>query len=102
MRLRRVPAVLAVAVLVALCTTQQPQPAPQTGHRGLPKPLVISTTNAPATPYASGVNLARDLKGALLTYEGAQHTVFLDGALPPAPAAPSPGGARDLCYRRSR
>ncbi|WP_414935497.1 alpha/beta hydrolase [Amycolatopsis sp. cmx-11-51] len=46
---------------------------------GLPRPLIISTTDDPATPYASGVNLARDLKGALLTFEGARHTVFLDG-----------------------
>lgn len=60
-----------------------PVPATSEVHRpdieGLPRPLVISTTNDPATPHASGVNLARDLKGALLTFEGAQHTVFLDG-----------------------
>ncbi len=60
-----------------------PAPATSEVHKpdieGLPRPLIISTTNDPATPYQSGVNLARDLKGALLTYEGAQHTVFLDG-----------------------
>ncbi|KZB82640.1 hydrolase [Amycolatopsis regifaucium] len=60
-----------------------PAPATSEVHKpdieGLPRPLVISTTGDPATPYASGVNLARDLKGALLTFEGAQHTVFLDG-----------------------
>ncbi|AUI63758.1 alpha/beta hydrolase [Amycolatopsis sp. BJA-103] len=60
-----------------------PVPATSEVHKpdieGLPSPLVISTTDDPATPYASGVNLARDLKGALLTFEGAQHTVFLDG-----------------------
>ncbi|MEC3980623.1 alpha/beta hydrolase [Amycolatopsis sp. H20-H5] len=46
---------------------------------GLPKTLVISTTNDPATPYRAGVNLAKALKGALLTFEGTQHTVFLQG-----------------------
>lgn len=60
-----------------------PVPATSEVHKpdidGLPRPLIISTTDDPATPYASGVNLARDLKGALLTFEGAQHTVFLDG-----------------------
>ena len=47
--------------------------------QGLPKTLVISTTNDPATPYQAGVNLAKGLKGALLTFEGTQHTVFLQG-----------------------
>ena len=46
---------------------------------GLPKTLVISTTHDPATPYQQGVNLARDIKGALLTFDGAQHTIFLEG-----------------------
>jgi pimeloyl-ACP methyl ester carboxylesterase len=46
---------------------------------GLPPVLVISTTNDPATPYQAGVNLAADLKGSLLTFEGTQHTVFLQG-----------------------
>jgi TAP-like protein len=46
---------------------------------GLPPVLVISTTNDPATPYESGVNLAKALKGGLLTYEATQHTVFLQG-----------------------
>ena len=44
---------------------------------GLAKTLVISTTNDPATPYQAGVNLAKGLKGALLTFEGTQHTAFL-------------------------
>ena len=43
--------------------------------RGLPKILVISTTNDPATPYQAGVDLAKQLGGALLTFEGTQHTV---------------------------
>ncbi|WP_225439766.1 alpha/beta hydrolase [Amycolatopsis eburnea] len=46
---------------------------------GLPKPLVVSTTHDPATPYRQGVSLAKDLDGVLLTYEGVQHTVFLQG-----------------------
>lgn len=44
---------------------------------GLPPVLVISTTNDPATPYQSGVNLANALHGGLLTFEGTQHTAFL-------------------------
>ncbi|RKT52747.1 alpha/beta hydrolase [Saccharothrix australiensis] len=46
---------------------------------GLPPTLVISTTGDPATPYRSGVNLAQALGGGLLTYEGNQHTVYLQG-----------------------
>ena len=39
----------------------------------------MSTTGDPATPYRAGVELARALGGRLLTYEGTQHTVFLQG-----------------------
>lgn len=46
---------------------------------GVPPVLVISTTNDPATPYEAGVSLAKAMDGALLTYEGTQHTVFLQG-----------------------
>ncbi|WP_246257325.1 alpha/beta hydrolase [Amycolatopsis anabasis] len=46
---------------------------------GLAPTLVISTTNDPATPYQAGVNLAKALKGGLLTVEGTQHTGFLRG-----------------------
>ncbi|MTD58133.1 alpha/beta hydrolase [Amycolatopsis pithecellobii] len=46
---------------------------------GLPPVLVISTTKDPATPYEAGVNLAKAMNGALLTFEGTQHTVFLQG-----------------------
>jgi pimeloyl-ACP methyl ester carboxylesterase len=60
-----------------------PVPATSKAHlpevRGLAPTLVISTTGDPATPYQAGVNLARDLKGRLLTYQGEQHTVFLEG-----------------------
>ncbi|HEX4222850.1 MAG TPA: alpha/beta hydrolase, partial [Pseudonocardiaceae bacterium] len=44
---------------------------------GLAPTLVISTTNDPATPYQSGVNLADALHGGLLTFESTQHTAFL-------------------------
>ncbi|MBV8993930.1 MAG: alpha/beta fold hydrolase [Pseudonocardiales bacterium] len=46
---------------------------------GLPTVMVISTTQDPATPYQAGVNLAKDIKARLLTYEGTQHTAFLQG-----------------------
>ena len=44
---------------------------------GLSPVVVISTTHDPAIPYQAGVNLARDLNGRLLTFEGTQHTAFL-------------------------
>jgi len=46
---------------------------------GLPRSLVVSTTGDPATPYQAGVDLAAALKGSLLTFEGTQHTVALQG-----------------------
>lgn len=46
---------------------------------GIPPLLVISTTGDPATPYEAGVNLAKALNSKLLTFEGVQHTVFLQG-----------------------
>lgn len=60
-------------------------PVPPTSgpHRasaaGLPPVLVVSTTDDPATPYQDGVDLAKELGGALLTYKGAQHTVVFEG-----------------------
>ncbi|HEX3589243.1 MAG TPA: alpha/beta hydrolase [Pseudonocardiaceae bacterium] len=51
----------------------------QPSAKGLPRVLVVSTTNDPATPYQAGVNLAKALGGALLTFEGTQHTAFLQG-----------------------
>ena len=44
---------------------------------GLAPVLVRGTSNDPATPYQSGVNLANALHGGLLTFEGTQHTAFL-------------------------
>ena len=46
---------------------------------GLPPVLVVSTTNDPATPYGAGVDLARQLGGTLVTFEGTQHTVVFEG-----------------------
>jgi pimeloyl-ACP methyl ester carboxylesterase len=46
---------------------------------GLPPVLVVSTTNDPATPYQAGVDLAKQLGGTLLTFEGTQHTVVFQG-----------------------
>ncbi len=56
--------------------TSQPH-VPQ--FAGLPPTLVISTTGDPATPYQAGVDLAKQLKGSLLTFRGTQHTVALTG-----------------------
>lgn len=46
---------------------------------GLPPTLVVSTTNDPATPYEAGVELAKQLGGTLLTFQGTQHTVVFQG-----------------------
>jgi pimeloyl-ACP methyl ester carboxylesterase len=45
---------------------------------GLPRILVISTTNDPATPYQAGVNLAKALGASLLTVDGTNHTAYLN------------------------
>ena len=45
----------------------------------LPPTLVVSTTGDPATPYQAGVDLAKQLKGGLLTFDGTQHTVVFQG-----------------------
>lgn len=42
--------------------------------------LVVATTNDPATPYAGGVSLSRQLSsGVLVTHEGEGHTVYAQG-----------------------
>ena len=60
-----------------------PVPPTSTPHEisspGLPPVLVVSTTNDPATPYQAGVDLAKQLGGTLLTFEGTQHTVVFQG-----------------------
>ncbi|MCV7162740.1 alpha/beta hydrolase [Mycolicibacterium brisbanense] len=41
--------------------------------------VVVSTTGDPATPYQAGVDLARQLDAALVTFNGSQHTVVFNG-----------------------
>ncbi|WP_054813315.1 alpha/beta hydrolase [Nocardia arizonensis] len=58
-------------------------PVPNTSdpHRlsvaGLPRTVVVSTTDDPATPYQAGVDLARQLNAVLITYRGNRHTAAL-------------------------
>nr|WP_245663342.1 alpha/beta hydrolase [Nocardia inohanensis] len=60
-----------------------PVPNTSTPHalsiQNLPKTVVISTTEDPATPYQAGVDLAKELGAALITYRGTRHTVSLSG-----------------------
>ncbi|WP_228717593.1 alpha/beta hydrolase [Allosaccharopolyspora coralli] len=56
--------------------TGDPEP-PEAGD--LPPTLVVSTTGDPATPYEAGVELSKALGGGLVTFEGTQHTAFLQG-----------------------
>ncbi|QUR69811.1 alpha/beta hydrolase [Mycobacterium spongiae] len=60
-----------------------PVPATSTPHPASPaapgKVVVVSTTHDPATPYQAGVDLARQLGGPLITFDGAQHTAVFDG-----------------------
>jgi pimeloyl-ACP methyl ester carboxylesterase len=60
-----------------------PVPATSTPHAAPPmapgKVVVVSTTHDPATPYQAGVNLARQLGGPLITYDGTQHTAVFNG-----------------------
>ncbi len=55
-----------------------PDPEQQAAdYAGLPRVLVISTTQDPATPYQAGVDLADALGAALLTVDGTSHTAYL-------------------------
>lgn len=56
--------------------TSTPHPASSPGPG---KVVVVSTTGDPATPYVAGVNLARQMGAALITFDGAQHTVVFNG-----------------------
>ncbi|WP_039796957.1 alpha/beta hydrolase [Nocardia araoensis] len=73
------------AAPLELCTAW-PVPNSSTPHRisvtGLPKTVVVSTTEDPATPYQAGVDLADQLGAALITYQGNRHTVALAGGVP--------------------
>ena len=44
------------------------------------KVVVVSTTHDPATPYQSGVDLARQLSASLISFDGTQHTVVFRGS----------------------
>lgn len=61
-------------------TPAQPlHPVPAT-TKGLPTIVVISTTGDPATPYANGVAVAKQIPGArLITNHGEGHTIFSQG-----------------------
>jgi pimeloyl-ACP methyl ester carboxylesterase len=60
-----------------------PVPPSSTPHAvsapGLVPIMVVSTTHDPATPYQAGVEVAGQLHGSLLTFEGTQHTVVFQG-----------------------
>jgi TAP-like protein len=60
-----------------------PAPPTSTPHDvpspGVGKVVVVSTTRDPATPYQAGVDLARELDAALITFDGTQHTVVFNG-----------------------
>ncbi|MFI9505428.1 alpha/beta hydrolase [Nocardia sp. NPDC052566] len=68
------------AAPLELCATW---PVPNTSEphqvsvRDLPKTVVVSTTEDPATPYQAGVDLAGQLGAALITFKGSRHTVAL-------------------------
>jgi len=47
---------------------------------GAPPIIVVATTNDPATPYAGGVSLSKQLSsGVLVTHKGEGHTVYAQG-----------------------
>jgi len=60
-----------------------PVPPTSTPHEldvpDLPTTVVVSTTNDPATPYQAGVELARQMRARLITFEGDRHTASLQG-----------------------
>lgn len=62
-------------------------PAPVTLAAGAPEApglapvVIISTTGDPATPYESGVALADQLGGSLITVEGDRHTAYLSAGI---------------------
>jgi pimeloyl-ACP methyl ester carboxylesterase len=56
--------------------TSTPHPASSPGPG---KVVVVSTTHDPATPYEAGVELARQMSAALITFDGTQHTVVFNG-----------------------
>jgi hypothetical protein len=65
-----------VCALWPVPPTSAPHAAPPTT---VGKVVVVSTTHDPATPYQAGVNLAHQLGGPLITYDGTQHTAVFNG-----------------------
>lgn len=58
----------------------QPTSVPhQVRGPGPGKVVVVSTTGDPATPYQAGVDLARQMGAALISFDGSQHTVVFNG-----------------------
>ncbi|MGV0835313.1 alpha/beta hydrolase [Mycolicibacterium thermoresistibile] len=55
-------------------TTPAPASSPGPG-----KVVVVSTTRDPATPHEAGLALADQMDAALITFDGAQHTVVFNG-----------------------
>ena len=65
-----------------VCALWPVPPTPIVGEASSPGPgkvVVVSTTGDPATPYQSGVDLARQLGANLITFDGSQHTVVFNG-----------------------
>ena len=65
-----------------VCATWPVPPTSSPRDAATPGPgkvVVVSTTHDPATPYETGVDLARELDASLITYEGTQHTVVFGG-----------------------
>ena len=77
--------IAAAALTISIENLSERLPVPATGDqheinvKALPPILVVSTTNDPATPYKAGVDLAQQLGGTLVTFEGTQHTVVFQG-----------------------
>jgi pimeloyl-ACP methyl ester carboxylesterase len=65
-----------VCALWPVPPTSSPHPASSIGPG---KVVVVSTTGDPATPYAAGVDLARQMGASLITFDGTQHTVVFNG-----------------------
>ncbi|MGE2730339.1 alpha/beta hydrolase [Mycolicibacterium vaccae] len=65
-----------------VCALWPVPPTPIVGAATTPGPgkvVVVSTTGDPATPYQSGVDLARQMGASLVSFEGVQHTVVFNG-----------------------
>ncbi|AFM17984.1 tripeptidyl-peptidase B [Mycolicibacterium chubuense NBB4] len=65
-----------------ICALWPVPPTSMVGAARSPGPgkvVVVSTTGDPATPYQAGVDLARQMDAALITFDGTQHTVVFNG-----------------------